>query len=154
MFKNIFLLVGIFIILSSSNVYSDESRNGNWWRSLQIEQKCHYLIGILDGLDLAVTFLYMDEREDQKITREVIVLKELNQQKYLKNVTYEQLIDGLNDFFSDFKNRNIETNMGIFIVLKMIRGDSEDEINTMVKNLRRLPVEKENVLRELREKNK
>ena len=77
----------------------------------------------------------------------------LNQEKYFKNVTYDQLIDGLDIFFSDYKNRCIETNSGIFVVLKMIRGGSKDEINTMIETLRSFPIEKEKALRELREKN-
>lgn len=154
MFKKIIISMMMIILFSSNFVFSTEGQDGNWWRSLQIEQKYHYLTGIFDGLDLAVTFLTMDKRHDQKIVTEVSCLYALNRQKYFKNVTYDQLIDGLDDFFSDFKNRGIETDNGIFIVLKMIRGDSEDEINTMVKNLRKFPVEKEKVLRELREKNK
>ncbi len=149
MYRKIILPL-VIILFSSSPVYSTEGHDGNWWRTLQREQKQYYLVGILDGLELGQTFLSMDERKHQT---EVIVSYYLNQEKYFKNVTYDQLIDGLDIFFSDFKNRSIEINSGLFVVLKMIRGGSEDEINTMIKTLRSFPIEKEKVLRELREIN-
>ena len=96
----------------------------------------------------------MDERHDRKIVMEVSVLSTINQNKYFKNVTFEQLIDGLDHFFSDYRNRSIDVNGGILVVLRKIRGDSESEINKMINALRKLPLETDKALRELQKKNK
>lgn len=147
--KNIISIAIVLFLSNFGNVYSEENKDGNWWRTLSTEQKIYYLNGIIDGLELGQTFLSMNERKNRT---EVIVTYFLNKEKYFEDVTFTQLIDGLEVFFSDFRNRCIKTNLGIFIVLKMIRGDSEEEIKTMINNLRAFPIDKEKISRELKEK--
>ncbi len=57
--------------------------------------------------------------------------------KYLiMQITNNQLVDGLDLFFSDFKNRQIKLNDAIYVVKKQIKGASPEEIEAILQYLR------------------
>jgi hypothetical protein len=48
-----------------------------------------------------------------------------------------QLNDGLNDFFSDYKNRRIEVDDAIWLVLNGIAGTPKEKLDKMIESHRR-----------------
>jgi len=57
--------------------------------------------------------------------------------RYLKNPTTDQVVDGLTEFYEDFRNRSIRVNEAIWVVLRQIAGDPSDQIKQLIANLRK-----------------
>ena len=57
--------------------------------------------------------------------------------KYLSNVTNGQLVDGLDKFYSDFRNRRIKVNDAVWLVLNQVAGEPEAEMEKMIENWRK-----------------
>ena len=58
--------------------------------------------------------------------------------KYLNRVTVGQILDGLDKFYDDYRNRKILMSLGVSIVLDYISGKSEQEMTRLIETLRRL----------------
>lgn len=54
----------------------------------------------------------------------------------IANITNGQIMDGLNIFYGDFKNRNIKLSDAIYVVRKQILGSSPEEIEAISQWLR------------------
>jgi len=59
--------------------------------------------------------------------------------KYLKNVTNSQLADGVDKFYSDYRNRRIMVNDAVWLVLNEISGKSDADMKKMIENWRKSP---------------
>jgi len=57
--------------------------------------------------------------------------------KYLNNVTNNQIADGLDSFYEDFRNHSIVVSKGVWIVLNMISGKPDAEIQKMIETFRK-----------------
>ena len=57
--------------------------------------------------------------------------------KRLKGTTNGQFRDGLDEFYSDYRNRRIPMHNGFWIVLNTIAGKPEKEITVMIENFRK-----------------
>jgi hypothetical protein len=57
--------------------------------------------------------------------------------KYGKNVSNVQIVNGLNTFYSDDKNKSIPIHGAVWIVLNSISGTPQEQINKMIENFRR-----------------
>ena len=55
----------------------------------------------------------------------------------LINVSDEQIIDGLNEFYNDFENRSIRVHMAVSLVLRRIKGGSEEFMESLIEAARR-----------------
>ena len=67
----------------------------------------------------------------------MIYLQNNSVNKYLIiEITNNQLVDGLDLFFSDFKNKQIKLRDAIYVVKKQIKGASPDEIEAILQYLR------------------
>lgn len=60
----------------------------------------------------------------------------ISKQKSLLDFTYGQLLDGLDEFYSDFRNKRIPIGDAIYIVRMQLEGCSEEGIEYMTKELR------------------
>jgi hypothetical protein len=57
--------------------------------------------------------------------------------KYLTNVTNGQVVQGLDEFYSDYRNRRIKVASGVWIVLNEISGKSKDEMQKLIETHRK-----------------
>ena len=122
-----FSLVVLLILSPTAHNQTDNNRNGNWWISQAKEFKVAYVVGFFDGLQLGRKFSYWSTLSQDK--KDVCVAKAIKSfdsynSKYLEGVTSGQLADGLDQFYSDYgyRNRRIEVNDGVWLVLNSIAG--------------------------------
>ena len=54
----------------------------------------------------------------------------------ITGITNGQIVEGLNQLYSDFKNRQINLREAIYVVKKQIKGASDEEIQTILEWLR------------------
>lgn len=117
-------------------------RTGNFWRSMDQLQQQIYLAGIMDGTELGRDLISMGCYGKQLYDNPEGVLCSVDAQgkfvvgydNYLQNVSSEQIRDGLDALFEDFRNRKIRVDDGVFIVLRQIAGDPETD--TLINNIR------------------
>lgn len=117
-------------------------RTGNFWRSMDQLQQQIYLAGVMDGAELGRDLISMGCYGKQLYDNPEGVLCSVDAQgkfvvgydKYLQNVSNEQIHDGLNVLFEDYRNRKIRVDDGVFIVLRQIAGDPETD--TLINNIR------------------
>ena len=134
------LLLLIFLLTSLLNIFSqDERRDGNYWNELNINSKLDYVIGFFDGKHLGHSFSYwglMDENKDDKCLPKIYESFDDYNIKYFSNVTNSQIVDGLNELYSDYRNRRIIIYGAIWIVVNSIAGTSNEEMELLIKSWR------------------
>lgn len=121
----------VFIVVASVASASAQPavRDGNWWRKFDAlgsrgdVVKLAYATGVLDGgvirsgLDLATKNTPTDSLG--------------------LNMNAQQLVDGLNHLFADFRNRSVEIRFATVIVFRQIAGSPQAEIDSMIEQGRR-----------------
>lgn len=115
-------------------------RDGNWWRDLTQREKYDYTIGFFDGMQLGHKFSYWAFSHNAKkydcLTDAADSFASYSE-KYLGNVTNVQLADGLDSFYSDFRNRSISLDNAVWLVVNSIAGKPQAEMDKMIESFRR-----------------
>lgn len=120
------ILVPSHICLSSDNIF--QNNDGQSWNAFSISIKTAYTIGFLTGFNHAV---YFTEDLSPSIS---IVLENI----IPKNRTLAQMIDGVNTFYSDFKNKHIKLNMAFaYVFYALQEGTTESELEEMLIEMRK-----------------
>lgn len=118
----------------------DDRRDGNWWIGLDKAQKVNYMVGFFDGMRLGRDFSYwgiLDKDKDDPAVGKVAGSFNDYNNKFFSNVTNYQLADGLDSFYSDYRNRVISVDGAVWLVVNEISGKSDAEMQTMIENWRR-----------------
>ena len=115
-------LVSIAALLASVPVRneSNRDRDGNWWISQEQLAKYSYMVGFFDGMELGENFSIWGTMNTQKADPAVgkaVSSYDQFANKYLTNVTNGQVVQGLDEFYSDYRNRRIKVASGVWIVL-------------------------------------
>jgi hypothetical protein len=132
--KRIFLL--IVAIIAISTILHASERDGNGWRTLTSQEKSFFVSGLLDGIDTGFRLGTKDVKEESCGLKNAESFFK-NHDKYIVGTNNSQIIDGLDSFYSDFKNRKIPVREAFFVILMQIAGDSEEIINKIVLRLRK-----------------
>jgi hypothetical protein len=129
------LLVSISIVQTG---FAENRRDGNWWNSLDDDFKYSYIVGIYDGLLLGNNFSLwgISSKTDCDCVSEAISSFYDYNHTYMSNVTNGQIVDGLNEFYKDFRNRRIRVGGAIWIVVKDIAGTPKEEMEKLIESWR------------------
>lgn len=136
------LLVAVLGLALPISALSTERRDGNWWIDQSKDFQLEYVVGFFDGMSLGHDFSiwkWFDStgtRPDPCIAKTTDSYSEY-QSKYLADVTNGQLVDGLNTFYKDYRNRKIRVTLAVWLVLNGIAGTPEDRLNKMIESFRR-----------------
>jgi hypothetical protein len=133
------------ILLSVLAVYVQaqaERRDGNWWVGETPDVKLNYAVGFFDGMKLGYNFSYwgMTKESDKKVMTPC--MSDVNKSysdysdKYFSNVTNDQLVDGLDNFYKDYRNRKIKVPDAVWLVVNSISGKPQNEMDKMIENWR------------------
>jgi hypothetical protein len=133
------------LLAAASVAVADEKHNGNWWIAQPPTAKAVYLQGYLDGLaeessswtmDAAMASVVVPKVCHQPLTGMQKRVEEGN--KRFNDITYGQLIDGLNDFYADYRNRLIRVPVASNSVVSNIRGTPADIYQKTVEMARKV----------------
>lgn len=116
-------LLLILASCSSSQAAVQDRRDGNWWRELPVAGRVYYVIGILDGLETSERM-----QREANLRPGLVVLR--------GKATAGQLTEGLNRFYSDFRNRSVLVCDGFQVVWSATSGASEEQISDMTRRYR------------------
>jgi hypothetical protein len=132
----------VAILVCSLNLHADSTRNrdGNWWRTLTVSEKATYMLGFFDGMPLGNRFSYWDfahTKEKDACSADAVESFKTFTDKYVRNVTNEQIADGLNTFYADYRNRSILIHDAVWLVLNSIAGTPQAELDKMIESFRK-----------------
>jgi hypothetical protein len=114
----------------SGHCVAKDSRNGTYWAEINDYAKMGYIFGLIDGVFTGRYFgLKASEVCDKSYLHEMV--------KYLEGVSPKQVLEGMNSFYSEYTNRNIEIFNAFYLVLMNISGESEALINSFTQDLRK-----------------
>jgi hypothetical protein len=142
--RNILLWRAIFFLLivisPLDSAAQDDRRDGNWWQAQHPSSKIAYMTGFFDGMDLGHHFSYWkyaNVKSKQDVLPDVAESYYEHTEKFFKNVTNGQLADGVDNFYSDYRNRRIRVNDAVWLVVNEIAGTPRRQLDTMIENWRR-----------------
>jgi hypothetical protein len=122
---------------------SGDPPNGNRWLMLGENSKYAYIVGFLEGIFLGHCFttwgLPRSEPNDPAYLNST---KSYNDHwnRFVAKVTYRQFFDGLNKFYADHRNRRIEIQNSMWIVMSDISGQPSGTMESMIEAWRRKAV--------------
>lgn len=111
--RRLVVLLSLLVLISTAHAQSSNRRDGNWWRAQDRQAKVDYMIGFFDGMSLGNNFSYwkyVNQTPPSNVPD--LVLESYNEytEKYMMSVSSGQMTDGLDSFFSDYRNRSIRIN--------------------------------------------
>src|SRR5690348_13566261 len=117
-------------------------RDGNWWIDQSRPTKLTYMLGFFDGMDLGGDFSYWDLGDKNGGGNDPCISKAANsyyanRKKYLAHITNDQLSDGLDEFYKDYRNRRILVHGAVWLVVNGIAGTPQKELDKMIESWRR-----------------
>lgn len=137
------MLLFVLITAYSEQCFSEDGpRNGNYWREMDYAGRLNYIVGFFDGMELGKMFSLwelMDEDENIGCNCELEVIESYGKYSdlFMSNITNYQVVDGLNEFYADYKNRSIKIDSGFWVVLNIIAGVPDYKVQELIENLRR-----------------
>lgn len=131
-----FWLVTLLLVTLPLHAQSNR-RDGNWWQDQSHLSKTSYLIGFFDGMNLGQQFSYWNVTKDSDCFTKSTESYAFFSNKFLKDVTNEQLADGLDVFYKDYRNRKILIHSGVWLTLNAIAGTPQSDLDKMVENFRK-----------------
>lgn len=136
--KNPWLILVLFAISLSAHA-QDIRRDGNWWLGQTQVFKSAYMLGLFDGTNLGHEFSlwkYRDKSEPACLSKNY---ESYNYyfDKYMKDVTSTQLVDGLDVFYKDYRNRKIDIASAVWLTVNAIAGTPQADLDKMVESFRK-----------------
>jgi hypothetical protein len=127
------LLALIILGISSGGVSGagTEKRDGFWWRDLSQERKVFYILGYTDAFSDAYHLISESDLPNQ-------------QQKLVHNmfdfykIQMGQFVEGLDSFYSDYRNQKTPMTSAIFFVRDEIRGEPRNKQDETLRKLREI----------------
>lgn len=117
-----------------------DRRDGNWWNRLDATSKPIYVVGMLDGMQLGNEFSVWGVGQSNSDCKDAAKLMQSAyadyRAKYLTNVTNIRIVDGLDAFYADAKNRGILVHGATWLVLNQIAGKPPAEMQALVEKWR------------------
>lgn len=139
-YRSILALALMFAAVSTVLAQDANRRDGNWWRDQTRLSQANYITGFFDGMELGHRFSIWKNVNDKKagdaVYRASISYEEYSR-RFLGAVTAGQLVDGLNDFYADYRNRSIRVHDGVWLVVNQIAGTPKEQVDSMVENWRK-----------------
>lgn len=135
-------MISLLVLSVGSLAQETGRRDGNWWMTISPVQKLDYMVGFFDGMDLGHSFSYWGlynengKSKDQNCTSATVQSYEDYDTKFFKNVTNGQLVEGLDSFFKDYRNRRIRVSNAVWLVVNSIAGTPKNELDKMTETWR------------------
>ena len=157
----------LFLVLFSSNLVAQEKeqsrRAGYYWKGLSFGEKISYLEGILDyrgyvnwRTEIAIQTMNevhglverMDKEKAHKLFGAGRIIEAPMKDLNIGGKSYGQVIDGLDEFYKDYRNLRIEVLDALTIVRLELSGAPPEEIQERKRVLRMPPEDAEKYWRE------
>jgi hypothetical protein len=127
-----FLVSTIVASSGAQNVPID----GNWWLQLPVLVKEGYVLGLWDGTMIGGQLATMG-LSDEAARKDAAQSFTTDFNKYVAGITVDQMVDGLNVFYEDYRNRNILVRYAVWPIVYGISGMPQPKIDSLIAGYRR-----------------
>lgn len=139
---SLFKVAVVLGLIASLPAFSEEHRDGNWWRELNAPQKAMYVTGFFDGMELGHRFSYwgfapVATKENMPGIEKVANSYAKMKLRYMTNVSSGQVADGLTQFYEDYRNRSISIDEAVWLVANSIAGTPEAKMKELIESFRK-----------------
>lgn len=128
----VMVLLGTVLSGNAENVKHD----GDWWRSQKQFAKYHYAAGLFDGTTVGFNFLEFGMSAEIFFKTGGPNSYKTTSQKHF-HITGGQLVDGLDRFYSDYRNRSIAITNAVTVVVYSVTGMPKGALNKMIEQYRK-----------------
>jgi hypothetical protein len=109
--------------LSPDRARAAESRDGTYWNRLSGAEKTDLVIGILEGLNLSESILHIILRNEYTMCSDILTSIARQTDVFFEGLTVGRIVEGLNAFYVDGKNRSIPISWGVWVVARQDKND-------------------------------
>jgi hypothetical protein len=131
------LLTTLLFAVSFSLHAEDIRRDGNWWLEQTHVFRSAYMLGFFDGTNLGHEFSFWIDKYEPACLAKKHESYDRHFYKYMKNVTRTQLVDGVDVFYKDDRNRKLDLASAVWFTVNVIAGTPQADLNKMVESLRK-----------------
>jgi len=135
------LLAALLLASSTTGIDSGPAKNGYWWAELNEPAKLWFLQGYTEGLRRANGLLRQSVNFDDKKTLAAVRREPVTSYLDFSGVSYGQFRQGLDEFYTDYRNKRININVAILYIRDQIRGESQSELDKRLEGMRKGAVE-------------
>jgi hypothetical protein len=131
-----FLAISSAALVAAPTFGQDRSalrHDGNWWKSLNNLTKYGYVAGYAEGSEKADATWAYGECKTKVTTKYSDAVQKGND---YSGMTFGQLIEGVDEFYKDFRNTRILTRDAMMVIKQQISGISQKEIDETLQVLR------------------
>jgi hypothetical protein len=107
-----------------------DDRNGNWWNTRSKMEKAIYTLGMMDGVYTGGAILI-------KSGAQAVNGFNSDVERLFGKTNAAQLIDGMDRFYRDFRDRGIGTSQALWLVGWQISGATDAQLQPYIIALRR-----------------
>jgi hypothetical protein len=147
-YQKILTILALLIFSGVTSSLADDSHDGNWWRAQKKVVKAIYITGMIDALYSGVGILTKDGLTKGTVAPGDGADVLLTCAKGFSAIKVERLADGLDRFYSDFRNRGITTAYALHIMQIELSGAPESEIRMWIELYQRASSEADAVLKQ------
>lgn len=115
--------------------------DGNWWLAQSKTTKDSHIVGVTDGLRLQEALVlrsHIDREDDPAAIRRKQAESMEAPRRLLKGLNSNQVRDGLDAFYADFRNRQILLPDAMQIVIYQINAEPSVLVETLLDSMRKL----------------
>jgi hypothetical protein len=142
------IVVAVLLVFACNLVAADQSNDGYWWEKWDASFKLGWVSGYVKAMDLAGTLqlgrcasempMYAKEypNTDQKVIMEKLCLSQ-NENLNYDGITMGQFVAGIDAFYRDYRNKQLEVTSAIEYARDSIRGKPAQDLDAEVTSWRR-----------------
>ena len=142
------IVVTVLLVSACNLLAADQSLDGYWWEKLDASFKLGWVSGYTKAMDLAGTLqlgrcasempMYAKEypNTDQKVIMEKLCLNQNDNLNY-DGITMGQFVAGIDAFYMDYRNKQLEVTSAIEYARDSIRGKPAQDLDAEVTSWRR-----------------
>jgi hypothetical protein len=134
--RQIFPVVMVVFGAVSSGNAGNAQHNGDWWREQTQSAKYHYAAGLFDGMTVGLNLLEFGMSTEILVKTETQNADQPAGRKSI-HIGGGQLVDGLDEFYRDSRNRNITVANASMVVAQRVSGMPRGALLKMIEQLRK-----------------
>ncbi len=109
--------------LAADRARAESARDGAYWNRLDDAEKTDLVIGILEGLNLSESILHIILRNEYSMCSDILTSIARQTDVYFEGMTVGGIVEGINAFYADARNRNIPISWGVWVVVRQDKHD-------------------------------
>ncbi len=122
--------------------YRGETLNGNWWKDQDEQTRLMFMLGFFKGMPLGGKLSFWKDYnmdKPQASAQKAIESYSEYANKYFNGVDIFKHINGLNEFYSDHRNRTIMIDDAVWLGANKIAGMPQNEFDKLIIQYRKTP---------------